>query len=74
MPHCNQCAYEWEQRDAPPKSCPRCKRYDWNEPKKCGRVSFKREIESVREMAKDLPPLGCAKCGSLSGHQKGCKG
>ena len=31
---CNQCGHVWEPRVNPPQSCPRCKRYDWNEPKK----------------------------------------
>lgn len=29
---CKQCGYEWVSRlDERPKSCPRCKRYDWDE-------------------------------------------
>lgn len=31
---CNQCGHTWEPRVWPPQCCPRCKRYDWNEPKK----------------------------------------
>ena len=32
---CNQCPHEWAQRGVNvPLCCPRCKRYDWNEPKK----------------------------------------
>lgn len=35
--HCNQCNYEWSQRGMEtPKSCPRCKRYDWESPPKKG--------------------------------------
>ena len=33
---CNQCGYRWPTRkeQGKPKSCPACKRYDWQEPKK----------------------------------------
>jgi len=27
---CKQCQYEWKSRKEIPKSCPRCKRYDWD--------------------------------------------
>jgi len=28
---CKQCGYEWKSRVENPSSCPKCKRYDWNE-------------------------------------------
>jgi len=31
---CNQCSHEWTPSKAQPRACPRCKRYNWNEPKK----------------------------------------
>lgn len=31
---CNQCGHEWEARVRDPQCCPKCKRYDWDEPKK----------------------------------------
>jgi len=34
MAHCNQCGYDWRPDVAMPKVCTKCKRYDWNEPKK----------------------------------------
>jgi len=27
---CLKCGYEWEGKKEKPKSCPKCKRYDWN--------------------------------------------
>lgn len=27
---CKQCAHEWIARTEKPKSCPACKRYDWD--------------------------------------------
>ena len=27
---CKRCGYEWDSRIENPKSCPRCKRYDWD--------------------------------------------
>ena len=30
---CKQCGYKWDGRKNHPKSCPRCKRYDWNKRK-----------------------------------------
>lgn len=27
---CKKCNYTWESKIENPKSCPRCKRYDWN--------------------------------------------
>jgi len=30
---CNKCDYEWKSRIENPKSCPKCKRYDWNKEK-----------------------------------------
>ena len=40
MVHCNQCGYDWVPRltGINPVVCTRCKRYDWGEPKKEGRV------------------------------------
>lgn len=32
--HCNQCENDWKSRKANPTACPRCKRYDWAQPKK----------------------------------------
>ena len=34
MVHCNQCDLDWEPRVENPRACTRCKRYDWNQPKK----------------------------------------
>lgn len=35
MEKCNQCRNAWEKRKVGrPKQCPRCKRQDWDEPKK----------------------------------------
>lgn len=36
MVKCNQCDYEWEPKikGTTPTVCTRCKRYDWQEPKK----------------------------------------
>lgn len=36
MVRCNQCGSEWDSRvkEGVPLACPRCKRYDWDEPKK----------------------------------------
>ncbi|MBU0894948.1 MAG: hypothetical protein KKB88_05895 [Nanoarchaeota archaeon] len=31
---CKKCGYEWESKIDNPVSCPRCKRYDWNENQK----------------------------------------
>jgi len=32
---CKLCGYGWTSlKEAPPKACPRCKRYDWQEDKK----------------------------------------
>jgi len=28
---CARCGHAWVPRAGPPKSCPRCKRYDWKE-------------------------------------------
>lgn len=33
MNKCKQCEYEWYGRKEKPISCPKCKRYDWNEVK-----------------------------------------
>ena len=30
---CKLCGYEWKPRQDKAKSCPRCKRYDWEEVK-----------------------------------------
>jgi len=30
---CKRCGYEWDSRKEKPKSCPNCKRYDWNNDK-----------------------------------------
>jgi len=27
---CEKCKYEWEARVENPKTCPRCKRHDWD--------------------------------------------
>ena len=32
--HCNQCGYDWRAKVENPRACTRCKRYDWDEPKK----------------------------------------
>lgn len=34
MAHCNQCGFDWKARVERPRTCTRCKRYDWDEPKK----------------------------------------
>lgn len=34
MNKCCKCEYEWVRRVKVPKQCPRCKRYDYLEPKK----------------------------------------
>lgn len=34
MAHCNQCGWDWDARVPAPAACTRCKRYDWQEPKK----------------------------------------
>ncbi len=39
---CLLCGYEWEARKELPKTCPRCKRYDWN--KKKGDVNGEEDI------------------------------
>ena len=31
---CVKCGYEWIAKADKPKSCPRCKRYDWDKEKK----------------------------------------
>lgn len=31
---CEKCGHEWIPRKRKPVSCPRCKRYDWDKPKK----------------------------------------
>lgn len=31
---CLRCNYLWKPRIENPRSCPTCKRYDWNKPKK----------------------------------------
>ena len=28
---CDRCGYEWDSRKDSPKSCPKCKRYDWDD-------------------------------------------
>ncbi len=34
MAHCNQCGFDWKNTTAHPRACTKCKRYDWDEPKK----------------------------------------
>ena len=34
MKTCQRCGYEWESRAKNPKSCPMCKSYQWNLPRK----------------------------------------
>jgi predicted Zn-ribbon and HTH transcriptional regulator len=31
---CLRCGYEWDPLAGPPKVCPKCKSYYWNEPHK----------------------------------------
>jgi predicted Zn-ribbon and HTH transcriptional regulator len=31
---CLKCGYKWEPRVKEPKSCPKCHRHDWREPRK----------------------------------------
>lgn len=58
MAYCNQCGFEWSTKVEKPKTCTRCKRYDWNEPKK-GRGRGEEKT--------------CTMCGGMNGvHQKGC--
>lgn len=32
--HCNQCEHDWTPSKPAPKCCPKCKRYNWAEPKR----------------------------------------
>lgn len=34
MKQCKRCGYEWQAKALKPKSCPLCKSYEWQEPKK----------------------------------------
>lgn len=40
---CQRCDFEWKPKKDVVKSCPNCKRYDWNQKKcsKCGRIELK---------------------------------
>lgn len=46
---CLRCGFTWEPRIKNPKSCPSCKRYDWN----------KRDDGQADD---DMGPIGCPKC------------
>jgi len=35
---CKLCGHEWDSRKENPKSCPRCKRYDWRSKEKTKKV------------------------------------
>ena len=89
MVHCNQCGWEWEARVPDPSTCPKCKRYDWREPKKgdgYAKIAGKRPPGQNRRPAGavsgkpdgveggQVATGGCKSCGGLNGvHQKGCK-
>ena len=47
--HCNQCEKDWTPRVDNPACCPRCKRYDWREPKKGGGSSVVRAVDIQSE-------------------------
>lgn len=56
--HCNQCGLDWEPRVEEPACCPRCKRYDWEEPKKSAGVVRRRhgKAQVVPEVPQKAPP------------------
>jgi len=35
---CDRCRHEWVSKMIKPKACPRCKRYDWTEKVRSGKV------------------------------------
>lgn len=47
MEHCNQCGSAWKSRIKSPVQCPRCKRYDWRQPKKGVRMIHLSEVASL---------------------------
>lgn len=51
--HCNQCGLDWDSRIEKPRACPRCKRYDWNEPKKGERREV-RHNESRAQVGREV--------------------
>ena len=57
MVHCNQCEYEWEPMGGTPKVCTKCKRYDWQEPKKRQKVKENRD-EINGTQAQERGPSG----------------
>ena len=56
--HCNQCDFDWESRVEEPRACPRCKRYDWREPKKSGGNHGLAEKSGAEESAEEVRPGG----------------
>lgn len=42
---CVACNWEWRARIMKPKSCPRCKRYDWEESKLKGKNQNESRIQ-----------------------------
>ncbi len=50
---CSKCNHEWESSLEEPKSCPRCKRYDWKNGVVSGNANLevkeKSEIDLVKE-------------------------
>jgi hypothetical protein len=53
--HCNQCGLDWDSRIERPRACPRCKRYDWNEPKKGERHEV-RHSEQGAQVSREVRP------------------
>lgn len=48
--HCLLCGYEWESKKVAPKTCTRCKRYDWNEVKEGAVKTPKEDMVEVIEI------------------------
>lgn len=61
MLSCNQCGYEWKPRPASagnPTCCPKCKRYDWDEPsKKLSRGGERANTAPARKRSEVAPQI-----------------
>src|ERR1017187_7028487 len=70
MPYCNQCQEEWPQRkkEGIPVQCPRCKRNDWNGPKKWTLRAMAFAHTTIQSVVKKgtLVKQPCERCGDLN--------
>ena len=51
---CNLCGHEWTSRKAKPLSCPRCKRYDYNETISSAQTTTERIQELMAEATRPV--------------------